>query len=72
MEVRGSRGMAYHKLAALEISALHADERVVALALAECGGVDVGRKEAEGGEDTGMEGGLVVLVRRWDNVLVHS
>ena len=50
----------YHELAfALQVATPYASERVVVLAFAERGGVDVGREEADGGEDPLVEGGLV-------------
>ena len=59
-KVSAERGGTYDELAlAGEVAVADADEGVVVLALAERRGVDVGREEADGGEDALVEGGLV-------------
>ena len=54
--VNAERGGTYDELAlAGEVTVADADEGVVVLALAERRGVDVGREEADGGEDSAVE-----------------
>ena len=63
-EAGGNMGTHDEFAFALEVAVAHADEGVVVLALAERGGVDVGREEADGGEDALVEGGLVGVGER--------
>lgn len=52
----------YHELAfILQIACPHALEGIVRFALTECGAVDVGGEEADGGEDAGVKGGLLMV-----------
>ena len=63
--VSAERGGTYDELALPgKIAVTDTDEGVVVLALAERRGVDVGREEADGGEDALVEGGLVGVGER--------